>query len=92
MAFSEQGLRNDVVLSSDAPVVRERPHDQLPGVHAVGRLALGAKVFRGDQLWFDCRNDSLRNLVLHGEHVGETAVVTLGPHLTASGDVIEFRS
>ena len=67
----QQRLRDDIVLSRHPPVMRQRPHHQIPGIHAVGRLALGAKIFRGIKLRLDRGDDGLGDLVLHGEHVGE---------------------
>ena len=66
----EQGLRHHVVLARHPPVMRQRPHQQVPGVHAVGRLAPGAEVFRGKQLRLDGGDDGFGDLVLHREYVG----------------------
>ena len=87
----EQGLRHDMVLPRHAPVMRERAHQEIPGVHAVGRLALGAKILGGIELRLDRGDDRLRDLVLHREDVGELAVVTFGPEMAAGGDVVELR-
>ena len=67
--------------------MRQRAHHQIPGVHVVGRLALGAEILGGIKLRLDRRDDGLRDLVLHGEHVGEIAVVALRPEVAAGGDV-----
>ena len=71
--------------------MRQRPHHQIPGVHAVRRLALGAKILRGIELRLDRGDDGLGDLVLHREHVGEVAVVALRPDVAAGGDVVELR-
>src|SRR6516162_8916650 len=36
----QQRLRGDIVLPGHPPVMRQPAHDQIPGVHAVGWLAL----------------------------------------------------
>ena len=87
----EQGLRDHVVLARHPPVVRQRPHHQVPGVHAVRRLAPGAEILRGVELRLDRGDDRLGDLVLHREHVGEVAVVALRPDVAAGGDVVELR-
>ena len=84
-------MRHEVILPRDAPVVRQRAHHQVPRVHAVRRLALRAEIFRGVKLRLDRGHDRLGDLVLHGEHVGETAVVTLGPQMAVGVDVVELR-
>ncbi len=55
------------------------------------RLALGAEILRGIELRLDRRDDGLGDFVLHGEHVGEVAVVALRPDMAAGGDVVELR-
>ena len=87
----EQRLRDDIVLPRHAPIMRQRPHHQIPRVEAFRRLALGAKIFRGIELRLDRRDDRLGDLVLHGEDVGETAVVALRPDMAAGRDVVELR-
>ncbi len=87
----QQRLRHDIVLPRHAPVMRQRPHHQIPGIHAVRRLALGAKILRGIKLRLDRGDDGLGDLVLHGEHIGEVAVVALRPDVAAGGDVVELR-
>ena len=87
----EQRLRDHIVLPRHPPVMRQRPHHQIPGVHAVRRLAPGAKIFRGIELRLDRGDDRLGDLVLHREHVGEIAVVALRPDVAAGGDVVELR-
>ena len=42
-----------------------------------GGFALGAKIFRGIKLRLDRGDNRFSDLVLHGEHVGEVAVVAL---------------
>ena len=56
-----------------------------------GGFALGAEIFGGVKLRLDRGDDRLGDLVLHGEHVGEVAVVALGPEMAAGGDVVELR-
>src|SRR5271166_6470951 len=68
-----------------------RPHHQVPGVHAVGRLAAGAEILSSIELRFDRRDDRLGDLILHGEHVGKLAVVALRPEMAAGGGVVELR-
>ena len=87
----QQRLRDHIVLPRHPPVMRQRPHHQIPGVHAVRRLALGAKILRGIELRLDRGDDGLGDLVLHREHVGEVAVVALRPDVAAGGDVVELR-
>jgi hypothetical protein len=70
--------------------MRQRPHHQVPGVHAVRRLAPCAKIFRGVELRLDRGDDRLGDLVLHREYVGKTAVVAFRPDVTAGGDVVEL--
>ena len=75
----EQRLRDHVVLPRHAPVMRQRAHHQIPGIHAVRRLALRAKAFRRVELRLDRGDDVFGDLVLHGEHVGDLAIVALRP-------------
>ena len=57
---------------------------------ARGRLALGAKIFRGIDLWLDRGDDGFGDLILYGEHVGEAAVIVLRPDVAAGGRVVEL--
>ena len=91
VAFSSRACADHIVLSRHPPVVRQRPHHQVPCVHAIRRLALGAKTFRGIELRLDRGDDGLGDLVLHREHVDESAVVALRPDVAAGGDVVELR-
>ena len=86
----EQRLRYQIVLPRHAPVMRQRAHHQIPGVHVVGRLAAGVKVLGGIYLRFDRRHHGLGDFVLHGEDVGEAAVVAFRPQVAAGGDVDEL--
>ena len=56
-----------------------------------GRLALRPKTFSRIEMRLDRGDDRLGDLVLHGEHVGEIAVVALGPQMAPGGDVVELR-
>ena len=87
----QQRLGDHIVLPRHAPVVRQRAHHQVPRVHAVRGLALGAKIFGGVKLRLDRRDDGLGDLVLHREHIGELAVVAFGPDVAAGCDVVELR-
>ena len=87
----EQRLRDHAVLPRHAPVMRQRAHHQIPGVHAVRRLALRAEAFRRVELRLDRRHDVFGDLVLHGEHVGDLAIVALRPQVCAGRDVVELR-
>ena len=40
----QQRLRHQIVLPGHAPVMLQRAHHQIPGVHVVRRLALGAEI------------------------------------------------
>ena len=84
-------MRDHVVLSRQSPVVRQSAHHQIPGIHAIGRLALGAEIFRSVKLRFDRANDSLRDLVLNREDVGNIAIVTFCPNMAASCYIVELR-
>ena len=53
-----------VVLPRYPSAMRRRPHHQIPGVEAAGRLAPGAKIFRGVELRFDRGDDGFGDLVL----------------------------
>ena len=75
----------EVVLPRHPPVVRQRPHHQVPGVELLGRLAQGAEILRGIDLRLDRRDDRLGDLVLHREHVGNVAIVAFRPDV-AAGD------
>jgi len=52
----------DIVLSGHPPVMRQRPHHQIPSIHAVRRLAPGVKIFRGIDLRLD-RGDDLETIL-----------------------------
>ncbi len=70
--------------------MRQRPHHQVPRIHVVRRLAPGPEILGGVELRLDRRDDGLGDFVLHGEHVGEIAVVALRPEVTAGGHVDEL--
>ena len=70
--------------------MRQRAHHQIPRIHVVGRLAPGPEILGGIELRLDRRDHGLGDFVLHGEHVGEIAVVALRPEVTAGGDVDEL--
>ncbi len=80
-----------MVLLGHAPVVRQGAHDQVPGVEALRRLALGPEILVGPDLRLDGGHHRLGDLVLDGEHVGEPAVVALRPELLARRDLVELR-
>jgi hypothetical protein len=63
--------------------MRQRPHHQIPGVEAAGRLAPGPKIFRGVELRFDRGDDGFGDLVLNREDVSKVAVVALRPDVAA---------
>jgi hypothetical protein len=86
----EQRLRHDIVLPRDAPVVGQSPHDEVPGIEAVGRATPGVRAFRGVELRLDGGHDGLRDLVLDGEDIGQRAIVALRPDMAAGGDRIEL--
>ena len=86
----QKRLRHQIVLPRHAPVMRQRPHDEAPRIHVVGRLAPGPEILGGVELRLDRRDDGLGDFVLHGEHVGEIAVVALRPEVTAGGHVDEL--
>ena len=71
--------------------MRHRAHHQIPGIEAARRLVLRAKTFGGIEMRLDRGNDRLGDLVLHGEDVGDVAVVALGPQMAAGGDIVELR-
>ena len=71
--------------------MRQRAHHQIPCIHAVRRFALGAEIFRGVKLRLDRGDDGLGDLILHGEHVGDVAIVALRPDVAAGCDVVELR-
>ena len=64
-----------MVLLGHTPVVRQGAHDQVPGVEALRRLALGPETLVGPDLRLDGGYHRLGDLVLDGEHVGEPPVV-----------------
>ena len=75
----QQGLRGDAVGPRHPPVMRQRPHHQVPRVHVVGRFAPAAKILRRIDLRLDRGDDGVGDLVLHGEYIGQVAVVMLAP-------------
>ncbi len=75
----------------DPPVMRQRPHHEIPGVHAARCLLLRAKAFGGIELRLDRGDDGFGDLVLHGEHVGDIAVEAFRPEMAAGGGVVELR-
>jgi hypothetical protein len=83
-------LRDDVVLACHAPVMRQRPHHQVPGIQTVRGLALRAEIFRRIKLRLDGSDDGFGDFVLHGEHVRQFAIVLFRPEMTAGRDVIEL--
>ena len=88
--FLQQRLGDQIVLSRHAPVIRHRPHDQIPRIHAVRRLTLGPKIFCGIELRLDRGDDGLSDLILNRKHVGEAAVKMLRPYMASSGHVVKL--
>ena len=86
----QQLLSGDIVLSRETPEMGQRSHHQAPGVHVARCPAPGMEIFRGKELRFDRGDDRFGDLVLHGEHVGEAAIVTFRPEMAAGGNVIEL--
>src|SRR5262249_36564869 len=74
------------------PVMRQRPHYQIPCVHAIRMLAPRPKILGRVELWFDRRDDRFCDLILHCKHLGKVAVVVLGPKVASGGDVVKLRS
>ena len=87
----QQRLRGEAVGSRHPPVMRQRPHHQVPCVHAVGRLAPAAKILGSVDLRFDRGDDGVGDLVLHREYVGQIAVVMLRPDMAAGRGIVELR-
>src|ERR1700722_14923080 len=87
----EQGLRDQIILPRHTPVVRQRPHHQIPGVQAIGRFAPGMEVLRRVELRFDGGYDGFGNLVLYREQIGKAAVIALRPDVAAGGSVVELH-
>ena len=75
----QQRLCDHIVLPGHPPVMRQRPHHQIPGIETAGRLASSAKIFGSVQLWLNCCDDRFGDLVLNSENVGKVAVVTFRP-------------
>src|SRR5262249_2560839 len=73
-----------------APVMRQGPHDQAPGIEVLRSLTPRAKVLRRVDLRLDGRNDGFGDLVLHVEDASQLAIVTLGPKLITDRGVIEL--
>src|SRR3954447_23373759 len=71
--------------------MRQRPHQEIPGIQARRRLAMRAKILRRVNLRLDRGDDALGDLVLHREDVDELAVVALGPEMAAGRGVVELR-
>src|SRR5215813_8333828 len=86
----QQRLRDDIILPGHPPVMRQSPHYQIPGIHTVRRLALGAKALPSIELRLDCGDYGLGDFVLHREHVGQAAVVAFRPDVPSGGDVVEL--
>jgi len=89
--FFQQRLGNDIVLARYAPEVRQRPHEQLPCIQALGQLAAGAETFGRVELRLDCRDDGLGDFILHGEHIRKLAVVAFRPQVASGACVVELR-
>jgi hypothetical protein len=87
----QQRLRRETVGPRYAPVMRQRPHHEVPCIDAVGRLAPAAKVLCRINLRFDRGDDGVGNFILYCEYVGQVAVVMLCPDMTAGRGVIELR-
>ena len=83
----EQRLRLKIILAGHSPIMRQRAHHQIPGVHAIGCLALRVKIFRRVKLRFDRGNNRLSDLVLNREYVGNIAIVAFGPYVAAGFSV-----
>ena len=80
---AQQVTRLFVLRTVDLAGQAQRADDQAPGVDAVRLLAAGAKSFFGIKMRLDRSDHLLGDLVQHGEHVAQLAVVLLGPDVLA---------
>ena len=87
----QQRLSGRAIRPRYPPVMRKRPHHQIPGVHAAGWLALAAEILRSIDLRLDCHHDGVGDLVLHGEHVDQLAIVMFRPDMAAGRGIVELR-
>jgi hypothetical protein len=68
-----------------------RAHRAVPGVELARILAPGLLHFGRDDAGRQFAGDRLRDLVLDGKHVGQVAVVALGPQMMAGFRVDQLR-
>jgi hypothetical protein len=64
---------------------------QVPGAHVRGARARGARALAPQKLGLDRAGDAARDFVLHGEDLGELAVVALRPEVRAGAGIDELR-
>jgi hypothetical protein len=86
----QQRLSGFAIRARYPPVMRQRPHHQIPGIDAAGRLAVAAEILGGINLRLDGRDDGVGDLVLHREHIDQVAVIMLGPDVAAGRSIIEL--
>src|SRR5829696_5700428 len=79
--FSSSACATTLSWRVTPPVMRQRPHHQIPRIHAVRRLSAGSEVLRRVELRFDRSNNGLGDLVLHCEYVREVTVKAFRPDL-----------
>ncbi len=71
-----------LLFHAQPPQMRQRPHDQVPGLDAVGRLAAHARRLRHQDLRLDRADHAVGDLILKLENVGQLAIVSLGPQMS----------
>src|SRR5262249_5940952 len=86
-----QGFGSGVFVAGALADQRQRANHALPGVEAVGRLALAANLLGRVQFRLDRRDHPLGDLVLGRENVGQVTVVTLGPDVIADLGLDQLR-
>ena len=68
-----------------------RPHCAVPGVELARILVLGVPDFGRDDAGRYRAGDALRDLVLHGKHVGQVAIVAVGPEMVPGFAIDQLR-
>src|SRR5215471_21028046 len=86
----KQFLSLEIVFAGHAPIMRQGPHDQTPGIEVLRSVTPRAKVLGSVDLRLNSRNDGFSDLVLHVEDTSQLAIVALRPKLITDRGVIEL--
>src|SRR5215813_3585927 len=83
----QQLLRLPLLVGTHPPHVRQRLHDQIPGVDVLRRFPANARHLGSQDLRAHRADDPVGDVVLQLEHVGQRAVVSFRPQVNPIGGI-----